>query len=400
MLAAGWSCLFAQDASRLEKLEGENQELRRRLEALESLAQREGLLPAKEPAKPIAAMSAVTVSGYVQASYFHDSNQPADRKSDGYLWNTTHNSFSVNKVKLTLASPPVVRSGEKWDAGYRASLLWGEDAAVLNAGSPKSGFESLREAYVDVNVPVGDGLDIRVGEMITLLNWEAGDGGAVNPNFSQGYQWYYSGNGPSAGVQAGYAFTDRFGAKVRVQNGLYAGPMDSNNGKAVVASLEFKPAEGLWFNLVGWNDSNRSGDVRGGSLVGGYDLTASLHSGVEIDYFDFGSTTGKSAGLSSVGGWLWYEVAPRLQLALRAEYLDDPDGGGVKGLALRGDPLSAINSSDPGGHLGSLTLTLNWTPVARIKVSPEVRYDYTSYSGGFDGHQRRVIMGVGVNYLF
>ena len=60
-------------------------------------------------------LSGGTISGFVQGSYFYNTQDPADRHSDGYLWNTTQNSLSINKVKVTLASAPAARSGDKWD---------------------------------------------------------------------------------------------------------------------------------------------------------------------------------------------------------------------------------------------------------------------------------------------
>lgn len=385
----------------VDKLAAENADLRHRLEALEAVAQKEGILGDKPSPSPVKALSNVTISGFVQASYFYNSNQPTDRKGDGYLWNTTHNSFSLNKFKLTLASPVPERSGETWGAGYRASMIWGEDSPVLNTGSPTAGFEALREAYVELNVPVGEGLDLKAGQLISLLNWESGDGGAANPNFSQGYQWFFTGNGPAAGVQAGYTFTDWLDVKVRVQNGLYAGPIDGNNGKTAVGSIGLKPVKDLWVNLIGFGgDETSTLSVKGGSVLAGYDVTSQLHTGLEIDYFNFDPTAGASADLYSFGTWVWYDLTSTLGVAVRAEMLDDPDGGGLKGINLPGRASSAITSPDPDGNLSSLTLTLNWKPTPSLKVQPEVRYDHTDYKGGFDGHKDRFIFGAGVSYLF
>ena len=113
------SVAFAQDTGRVEKLEQENRDLRRRLEALEAAAQKEGVLPGNDAAKtlPVKALSNTTISGFVTASYFFNSTEPADRMGDGYLWNTRHNSFSLNKFKLTLASPPAERTGEPRPVG-------------------------------------------------------------------------------------------------------------------------------------------------------------------------------------------------------------------------------------------------------------------------------------------
>src|SRR3569832_751787 len=90
---------LGEDVSRMDKLESENAALKARLDALESLAKKEGIVPSGAEAKPVTALSTVNVSGFAQASYFYNTKNPTDRMSDGYLWNTRNNSFSINKVK-------------------------------------------------------------------------------------------------------------------------------------------------------------------------------------------------------------------------------------------------------------------------------------------------------------
>lgn len=401
-LLVGLACsqALADDAARLNKLESENDLLRQRLDELEVLAKKEGLKPSG--VAPVKALSSITVSGFVQASYFYNTREPADGKSDGYLWNASHNSFSLNKVKLTLASGPVAK--DKWDAGFRTSLLWGEDTPNLNTGIPDgTGLQDIREAYVELNAPVGTGLNIRAGHMISLLNYESGDGGAANENFSQGFQWWFTGNGPATGVQLGYDFTDHVGLKVRVQNGMFDGPVDSNDGKALLASLGLKPMDKLWVNLIGWySQESPAFDVMGASSIGGYKATDKLGVGWELDYFHFDNTVGTDIDLFSAGGWLSYTLGQKTGLAFRADYIDQSDG--VLGPAVR--PGAGITSFDTDGNLGSLTLTLNYKPVPALKIQPEVRYDYTSYSGvggasgALDGKKDRVIIGVGASYSF
>lgn len=400
----------ASDADRLARIEQENKELKQRFEALETLAKKEGVLPSGESApKFTKAMSDISISGFVQASYFYDTRQPADRKSNAYLWNTTANSFSVNKIKLTLASAPVERSGEKFDAGFRTSLMWGEDAPVLNTGSGiggNAGFEELREAYVDLNVPVGTGLNIKAGQLISLLNYESGDGGAANANFSQGNQWFFTGNGPSAGVQAGYTLTDWLDIKARVQNGLYGGPVDVNDAKTFLGSLGIKPDDKTWVSLIGFAGDGMpvSKGVQGGSVLAGRQWTEKFNTGFEGDYFNFDPVGGgASKDLWSIGTWIGYDFTKQVGVALRAEYLDDVDGYGIKGVGypgtLRGAG-SAIASPDADGSLTSLTLTLNLRPTANLKIQPEIRYDHTTYTGGLDGYKDRIILGLGATYLF
>jgi hypothetical protein len=391
---------------RMERLEKENLELKTRLESLENVMTKEGI-GGTAPANVVKALSDIQISGFVTSSYFYDTSDPADRKSNGYLWNTSEDSFSINKVKLTIASSPVERSGEKWGAAYRASFIFGEDAPIVNTGGESQGLEDLREAYVELNAPLGSGLNIKAGQLISLLNYESGDGGAANPNFSQGYQWYYTGNGPAAGVQLGYTFTDWLDVKVRVQNGLYTGAIDNNSGKTFMGSLGIKPIDKLWLSLIGFGGDDITGpgiptSIIGGSLLAGYQFTDQLGTGLEFDYFSFDRDAAPfdPANLWSIGGWLTYDFNATVGLALRAEYLDDQDGFGINGLGVGGRAGSAIMSADADGDLSSLTLTLNYKPLPNVKIQPEIRYDHTSYDGGFDGQDSRFMVGAGISYLF
>lgn len=399
MAVLGQSAALGQDA-RLEKLEKENLDLRKRLDAIETVAQKEGILQSGQAPKFVSSMSEVTLTGFVQASYFYNTRTPQDGKSDGYLWNTTDNSFSLNKMKVTLASKPVERSGETWDAGFRTSLMFGEDAAVLNTGGERQGLEAVREAFVDLNVPVGTGLNIKAGQLISLLNYESGDGGAANANFSQGFQWFFTGNGPAAGVQAGYTFTDWFDMKARVQNGMYAGAVDNNDAKTVMVSLGFKPDDKTWVNVIGFGgDESATTTVRGGSLLAGRTFGSAITTGLEFDYFNFDSPT-SDADLWSIGGWFGYDFTPKVGIAVRGEYLSDPDGGGLLGIPFRGENSSRMLSPDPDGDIASVAFTLNLKPAPNIKIQPEVRFDTTTYKGAFDGEENRVVVGVGASYLF
>lgn len=405
MLSAGMTSVLvsAEDTARLERVEKENSDLKKRLEMLENMAKKEGILPSGTAgSKAVSALSSISLSGFVTSSYFYDTSVPRDRVSNGYLWNGSHNAFSINKVKLTLASKPVERSGDTWDAGFRTSLMFGEDAQYVNTGGKAQGLEALREAYVEVNVPVGTGLNIKAGQLISLLNYESGDGGAANANFSQGYQWFYTGNGPSTGVQFGYNLTDWLDAKVRVQNGLYAGPFENNNGKTVMGALGIKPDDKTWISLIGFGGDEASAfNVMGASLLAGRSFGSKITTGFEFDYFKFDNHFGVAdAELWSVGGWFGYDFTTKFGVALRAEHLSDPDGGGLKGIALGGRAGSALTSTDAHGSLSSLALTLNFKPLPNVKLQPEVRYDTTTYHGAFDGQNKRFLVGMGATYMF
>jgi hypothetical protein len=387
---------------KLNALEQQNAVLQQRLDSLEDVVKKEGLMPSATSTNIVSALNGMTISGFVEASYFYNLNRPASGYSDGYLWDTKDNNFTLNKVKITLASAPVEQNGDTWNAGYRVSLIAGQDAPIVNTDSGVTGFDYLREAYVELNVPIGTGLDIKAGELISLLNYESGDGGAVNENFSQGYQWYYTGNPPAAGVQLDYAFTPWLDVKFRVDNGLYSGPISTASRKGVMGSISLKPDSKTWINFIGFGgEAVGALSADGGSIIGGRQLTSKLGSGFELDYFHFDPDSGASGDTWSVGGWLWYDFTPKVGLAFRGEYLDDINGQGLNTAYGAPAPFGAgIFSPDSHGNLASFTITLNLKPAPNIKIQPEFRYDTTSYTGGLNGSHNQFIVGCGASYLF
>lgn len=394
-VVAASTALHAQPATgSVEKLEKENQDLRKRLDALESAAQKAGTMPSGGM-QSLKALSDSTISGFVSASYFYDSSTPKDGVSNGYLWSRDHNSFTLNKVKITLEKP-VETSGDKWDAGYRASLIFGQDAQFVNTGGELQGLETLREAFVNVNVPMGTGLNVKAGQLISLLNFESGDGGVANPNFSQGNQWFFTGNGPSTGVQLGYNLTEKVDFKVRVQNGLFTGVKDGNGFKTLMGSLGLKPDDKTSISLIGFGGREGADNslwLKGGSLIASRQLVekCNLNIATELDYFSADQVKG-SKDWWSIGGWIWTDFTPKAGLAFRGDYINDGDGAGTSGLL--GFPVNT------GMDLYSLTLTLNLRPTPALKIQPEIRYEHTTLKGGFDGDQSRVIAGIGASYAF
>ena len=126
-----------------------------------------------------------------------------------------------------------------------------------------------------------------------------------------------------------------------------------------------------------------------------------MTTGFEFDYFKFNNHFGAAdADLWSVGGWFGYDFTEKVGLALRAEHLRDPDGGGLKGIAVGGRAGSAFASTDTSGNLTSVALTLNLKPMPNVKIQPEIRYDTTTYSGAFDGQDKRFLIGMGATYAF
>src|SRR5678815_1927978 len=99
--------------------------------------------------------------------------------------NTTakQDGFNLNAVKLALENP--LDEGQ-WSAGYKAEVLFGPNAAILgtlpglDTGSQESQL-AIKQAYVNVRAPLGNGLDFKVGVFDSIIGYESTDADH-NPN--------------------------------------------------------------------------------------------------------------------------------------------------------------------------------------------------------------------------
>ena len=76
----------------------------------------------------------------------------------------------------------------------------------------------LEQAFVDVNVPVGNGLKVIIGKTVTLMGVEVIEE-VSNPNCSEGNQFLFVENFTQTGVQLAYQWNDKLDTEFVVFNG-------------------------------------------------------------------------------------------------------------------------------------------------------------------------------------
>src|SRR5205085_11366774 len=94
---------------------------------------------------------------------------------------------NLDVVKLTIERP---LDEAQWAAGYKVDLIFGNDANQLATasspfGTPGSDF-GIKQAYVALRAPVGNGLDFKLGVWDTIIGYETFDAGN-NPNYTRSY---------------------------------------------------------------------------------------------------------------------------------------------------------------------------------------------------------------------
>ena len=108
---------------------------------------------AEEASTPLlTALSSTTISGYVDTAA--QWNPGTGKTAPGFAFaGGKRDGFNVNAVLVSLEKP--LAEGE-WSAGYKADLMWGPDVTVGAA----TGDADIRQAYVALRAPVGNGLDL------------------------------------------------------------------------------------------------------------------------------------------------------------------------------------------------------------------------------------------------
>jgi hypothetical protein len=306
----------------------------------------------------LTAIAATTISGYVDASahwnpgtgnnnlpIYSPNGVPGGRKADG---------FNLDVVALTISKP--VGEGD-WGAGYNATLLFGPDAVGYNT-SPLAGPSdfSLKDAYVDLHAPLGNGLDIKLGTFTEILGYEVYETGN-NPNYTRSYGYEIE---PTAltGALATYQFSKVITAQAGIADTWSAGlnsrgfvppGTKAESYKTYIGGVTLTAPDSLGF---------LAGSTLSGGVINGYDAAnltdktswyvggtfktpcKCLTVGLSYDYVNLANKTigVPSAGYQSAAdAYLLVQATDKLSFNTRVEYFSQSQylaaTDGISGMA-------------------------------------------------------------------
>jgi len=188
---------------------------------------------AEEQHSLMTALSSTTISGYVDtsASWWVGTQNRAGALNLGLPGRTfdganKQDGFNLNAVKLVLEKP--LGDATTWSAGYKADLVFGPDADyyasrnTITGGINRDNF-SVKQAYVALRAPVGNGLDLKLGVWDTIIGYEFFEAGS-NPNYSRSYGYALE---PThhTGLLASYKISDMFSISGGIAN-AYTGAVN------------------------------------------------------------------------------------------------------------------------------------------------------------------------------
>jgi hypothetical protein len=221
-----------------------------------------GLRAADTAAAPVplmTALSATTISGYVDTSAVWNPGS-GNVCAAPYSFNAAkQDGFNVNAVDIKLAKP--LDEGQ-WSAGYTAELMYGPDAGVALGG-----WAPIRQAYVSLRIPIpnSNGIDLKLGQWDNVLGFESTD--SMNDlNYTRSYGYTIEPT-EHIGVLAEYIFNPSVDLKVGVANELSPGFNRNVSGGGFTA-IESKKA---LVSLLSLTAPDSWGSLKGSALYAGLD---------------------------------------------------------------------------------------------------------------------------------
>lgn len=144
--------------------------------------------------------------------------------------------FNLDSVVVKLERP--LTEGE-WSAGYAFEMLYGADAPLYGTSPSFPGAAlatdlAIKQAYVLLRAPVGNGITFKVGVWDTIIGYEVYDY-ATNPTFSRSYGFFLE-PFTHTGVQASYAFTDHVEVITGIADGRGVIGINQINGRTATES--------------------------------------------------------------------------------------------------------------------------------------------------------------------
>lgn len=340
-------------------------------------------------------VSGVTLSGFVDTSAIWNFGTGAAQASR--FVNTgsdRQDGFNLNAIQIALEKP--LDEGT-WSAGYRAELWYGPDANGL-PGKLGGGELAVKQAYVALRAPVGNGIDFKIGQFDTIIGYEVASSYA-NPNFSRSFGFSLE-SLSHTGVLGTYQFTEWFGAAFGVANQgafgngtLRANAFGNEGIKSYLGGLTFKAPESFGF-LAG--SSLYAGIVDGG-LGGGVNDTQNIYVGasiatpvtgltVGVSYDYLANGTGAASYGNAIAAYISFQATEQIKISYRGEYASSSGGY-----------FTASNDESLVGN----TVTVDYSLWKNVLTRLELRWDHDA--GGdkpFNGKADDVSLLANIVYLF
>ena len=399
------------------------------------------------------------VGGWLETSVSANDNARHDGFNGPVTFQDRTSELQLNQLNGFIQKA-ITTSGDAFDWGGRFDLMFGSDSIFTQAyGNPNSnphtglaeprgnwdlklsgdrfyGF-AMPNAYAEFNLPMGEGLGIKVGHFYTPVGYEV----VTSPdNFfvTKPYTFQYGEPFTHTGILGTYTFSPNWSAQAGALTGSSTGGWDGSfnrnlatwSGIATGTWTSDDAATSLFISGTAGPQSDNNSSFWGiYSIVGKHNITDKLHLILQHDHgyannvvtgnglmaYNAGNASSplQNAEWYGVNSYLLYDVTDKLSGGIRAEWFRDNNGwridgpgrcgasqntsaGGYGTTAGGAGAYSSCNSTAFGAYpfQGSgyyeLTAGLNYKPLKYLILRPNVRFDYANaaqFAGGTEHTQ-------------
>ena len=293
-------------------------------------------------AEPSELLDAIDLGFYVDTTYQYSSADTDDELGFRTLY-PDNKEFNINAFTLSLSKTPTMEGGAMDLLGFRADVLFGEQAPLLSSvGLDDSKVVDPYQAYLQFMVPTGDGLNIYAGKFVTLAGFEVIEA-KNNPNISRSILFGYAIPFTHTGIRADFT-TGPLTFTAGVNNG-WDQVKDDNDNVTFEGQVAFSHSGGsisdMWVGVTGYLGKETGITLAKKATNGSRKLITAVGSLTLMDRItfivdaDFGwqedgvlkrNNKPVEASWWGVAGYAVLDVTPSLTLAVRGEYFEDKEG--------------------------------------------------------------------------
>jgi hypothetical protein len=287
----------------------------------------------EQPSPILTALSSTTISGYVNVSTIWNPGSGNANPPPFAFGAGKQDGFNLDVAKLTIERP---LDEAQWSAGYKADLIFGPDANTLATQSSGTAADfGIKQAYVALRAPMGNGLDFKAGVWDTIIGYESFDAGS-NPNYTRSYGYSVEPT-THTGVLMTYQLMDSLGFSAGIANTM--GPVinarspRAESHKTYMGSLAFTVPEDGGFMAgstvyAGFIEGFGSTTDDQANFYAGATMNTpvtGLKVGVAFDYVDDLVVGAAQADARTYGAYLSMQATEKMSIHARAEYADVDD---------------------------------------------------------------------------
>src|SRR5262249_55364994 len=330
--------------------------------------------------------------GYLDASYTQNFNNPSNRINELRIFDVNSNQSRFNLAQVVLEREALV--GGNWldRIGFKIKFNVGRDSDFIGGTNIMGPWADFQEYYVQYLAPVGSGLDLKMGQINSIVGYEVVES-PRNANYSR--SWLFGLGQPftTRGVRASYEFNKQVSLSVGVIGYINSARADTQHDPLVEYALALIPSEKIklrWYGLAGPR-AGPSGTPGGNLfLTGGFlsfQITEHTSAVIESYYANQANSStissGKNARWDGAAAYLIHDFTKKWGFRLRGEIFEDAGGfvacQGTTAYQPRANVCFGATSSAAAPAIAQtlweFTSTLQFKPITALTTRLEYRYD-------------------------